>query len=257
MSNPEVNRPVYFSQMDLYEERRLYVKRLIDGPRFGGSKAAFAKEADISPTYVSRMISDPSKPGHKRIADHLALKIEANLSLPDGSLINPSNTGRAELTRGPAKVHLLPTSSSYGRDDIEIVHWDTGGAMGRGVVLKDQPGVIQSWRVTPDWIEKNVRHYSAVKNLCVVTGFGDSMRPMFNPGDPLLVDIGVRTVDFDGVYFFRVDQEGFVKRLQRIPGEGIRVLSANRENYEAWTIKKDMDFEVFGRVLKVWCSEDF
>lgn len=72
MSNPEVNRPVYFSQMDLYEERRLYVKRLIDGPRFGGSKADFAKEADISPTYVSRMISDPSKPGHKRIADHLA-----------------------------------------------------------------------------------------------------------------------------------------------------------------------------------------
>jgi len=142
-------------------------------------------------------------------------------------------------------------------DDIEISHWDTGGAMGAGVLLKDQPGVIQSWRVSPEWLQKNVRSCSAASNLVIVTGFGDSMRPMFNPGDPLLVDVGVQSIDFDAVYFFRVDEEGFIKRLQRIPGEGIRVLSANRDHYEPWTIKKGMDFQVFGRVLKVWCSEDF
>ena len=67
----------------------------------------------------------------------------------------------------------------------------------------------------------------------------------------------VTTVDFDGLYFFRVDNEGFIKRLQRIPGEGLRVLSENRERYESWTIKQDMDFQVLGRVLKVWRSEDF
>lgn len=129
--------------------------------------------------------------------------------------------------------------------------------MGSGVVLKDQPGVIQSWRVSQEWLQKNVRSCSATSNLVIVTGFGDSMRPMFNPGDPLLVDTGVQSVEFDAVYFFRVDDEGFIKRLQRIPGEGIRVLSANRDHYDPWTIKKGMDFQVFGRVLKVWCSEDF
>lgn len=142
-------------------------------------------------------------------------------------------------------------------EDVELPQFDAGGSMGRGIVLKDQPGVIQSWRVSSEWIQKNVKSYSAKENLCIVTGFGDSMKPLFNPGDPLLVDIGVRTVDFDAVYFFRVSDEGFIKRLQRIPGEGIRVLSANRDNYEPWTVKEGMDFEVLGRVLKVWCSEDF
>lgn len=138
-----------------------------------------------------------------------------------------------------------------------INQYDTGGAMGGGLVLRDQPGVIKSWNVSQEWIQKNVRSFSAAKNLCIVTGFGDSMKPMFNPGDPLLVDTGVVLVEFDSVYFFRVGEEGFVKRLQRVPGVGIRVLSANRDNYEPWTITKEMDFQVLGRVLKVWKSEDF
>lgn len=139
----------------------------------------------------------------------------------------------------------------------QINQYDTGGAMGSGLILRDQPGVIKSWNVSQEWVQKNVRSFSAAKNLCIVTGFGDSMRPMFNPGDPLLVDLGVASVDFDSVYFFRVGDEGFVKRLQRVPGIGIRVLSANRDNYEPWTITHDMDFQVLGRVLKVWKSEDF
>lgn len=128
--------------------------------------------------------------------------------------------------------------------------------MGAGVLLRDQPGVIQSWRVSPEWLDKNVRSHTGAKNLCIVTGFGDSMRGMFEPGDPLIVDTGVRSVEFDAIYFFRVENEGFIKRLQRIPGEGIRAISENKA-YESWTIKPDMDFEVFGRVLKAWKSEDY
>ena len=82
------------------------------------------------------------------------------------------------------------------------------------------------------------------------------MKGMFNSGDPLVVDRGVTTVEFDAVYFFRVGEEGFIKRLQRIPGEGLRVLSENKK-YESWTIREGMDFEVFGRVLKAWQGEDF
>lgn len=81
------------------------------------------------------------------------------------------------------------------------------------------------------------------------------MRGLFNPGDPLLVDIGVTSVDFEGVYFFRVAEEGFVKRLQRIPGQGLLVISENTK-YRDWTVTKDMDFQVFGRVVKVWCGEE-
>lgn len=101
-------------------------------------------------------------------------------------------------------------------DGSVIPQFDTGGSMGGGVLLRDQPGVIRSWNVSPDWVSKNVRGYSDTKNLCIVTGFGDSMRPLFNPGDPLLVDIGVKVVEYDSIYFFRVENEGFIKRLNPI-----------------------------------------
>lgn len=151
----------------------------------------------------------------------------------------------------PSQPQTLASSN-----DVVICQYDTGGAMGSGVLLQDQPGVIKEWRVSDEWLRLNVHRVSSPKNLAIVTGFGDSMRGMFNPGDPLLVDTGVKTVDFDAVYFFRVGDEGFVKRLQRIPGEGIMAISENKA-YRDWTIKPGMDFEVFARVVKVWKSEDF
>lgn len=163
----------------------------------------------------------------------------------------------AALPLSPDTTEVISLAySKPASDDIEIRQFNTGGSMGDGVLLRDQPGVIQSWRVSHEWLQKNVKSHSGASNLCLVTGFGDSMRPMFEPGDPLIVDTGVKTVDFDGIYFFRVDGEGFIKRLQRIPGEGIRAISENKA-YESWTIRPGMDFEVFGRVLKAWKSEDY
>lgn len=145
-------------------------------------------------------------------------------------------------------------------DEVLIQQYDTGGAMGHGLELRDQPGIIQGWRVNPEWLERNVRAHSSANNLCIVTGFGDSMQPLFNPGDPLLVDIGVKSVEFDSVYFFRIGNDGYVKRLQRIPTENglvIRARSEHKEAYDPFDITESMDFEVLGRVLKVWRSQDF
>lgn len=57
------------------------------------------------------------------------------------------------------------------------------------------------------------------------------------------------------MYFFRFENEGYVKRLQRI-GRSILVISDN-SNYRDWQITPEDDFEVFGRVVKAWCSEEF
>lgn len=140
-------------------------------------------------------------------------------------------------------------------DEIEIQQYADGGSMGNGIVLKDQPGSIKAWSVTPEWVNKNIKNHTGISNLCIVTGFGNSMQPLYNPGDPLIIDRGIKSVDSDATYFFRVGNEGFIKLLQRIPGEGIRVISKNKD-FEAWTIKPDMDFEIFGQVLKAWCGTD-
>lgn len=156
----------------------------------------------------------------------------------------------------PAVAEPRPTYQLADDDEVAILQYDTGGRGGPGLVLRDQPGVIQRWSVSTDWLRANVPHYTSASNLYIVTGFGDSMPDTYNPGDPVLVDTGVTVCDHDGVYFFRVEQEGFIKRLQRIPGQGIRVLSQNKE-YEPWTITPDMDFQVFGKVLKAWKGKTY
>lgn len=151
-----------------------------------------------------------------------------------------------------APVSLLKPAS----EELVIKQYETGGSMGKGLILQgDQPGIIRNMIVTREWAQKNLRAHTGLQNLCIVTGFGDSMKPLFNPGDPLIVDQGVKSCDVDAVYFFRVGDEGFIKRLQRVPGEGVWALSANKE-YKDWLIQRDADFEVFGRVLKAWKGED-
>lgn len=125
-----------------------------------------------------------------------------------------------------------------------------------GLILRDQPGVINSFQVSKKWARENIRGASSLDNISIITGFGDSMKPMFNPGDPLIVDSGIKQVDADGAYFFRIGEEGFIKKLQRIPGVGIKAISVNK-TYETWTITEDMDFEIFGRILKAWVSDDY
>lgn len=135
--------------------------------------------------------------------------------------------------------------------------------MGHGFNLTGHPpGHIKSWRVTHEWLRLNVPSHTGVKNLAIVTGFGPSMKPMFNPGDPLLVDVGVKVIDHEGVYFFRVGDEGFIKLIQRVPefdgpGVRLRVISKNPD-YPPYDLSpKNPHFEVLGKVLTVWRSEQF
>lgn len=185
--------------------------------------------------------------GRASFGEKVARSIEENAGLESDWLDQQPDGG--------VKVAVLPSSKRPGELVISQYRCK-GGGMGGGVLLRDQPGAIQSWHVTPEWVQKNVPNCTSPRNLAIVTGFGDSMRPMYNPGDPLLVDTGVKVVEFDGIYFFRVGDEGFIKRLQRVPGEGLVALSENK-SYKEWVIKDGMDFEVFARVLKVWRSEEF
>lgn len=231
----------------------------------GVSPADLARACQVKPPSVSNWLSGETKSLKAstaiRASDFLGVnqlwltegrgpKRPADETLgKDSSATTPTSIGAMTL----ATAH----SPIVGNNVVVIRHYDTGGAMGDGgVILRDQPGLIESWTVTPEWIQKNIKNCSAAANLCVVTGFGDSMRPLYEPGDPLIVDTGVKQVDFDGIYFFRVGNEGFIKRLQRIPGEGLVAISENKA-YREWTIRDGMDFEVFGRIVKAWRSEDY
>lgn len=207
------------------------------------SQARFIDDTGINQGELSGLLKS------KSFGEKEARNLEKQARMPDLYLDQPdeedSETTSLVISSIEKRKKGLLTIAQY--DDV-------GGAMGVGVVLQDQPGQITSWEVTAEWVSKNVPANTGAKNLKIITGFGDSMKGMYNPGDPLVIDVGVKLCDHDGVYFFRVGNEGFVKTLQRIPGEGIRVISENKK-YESWTIREGMDFEIMGKVLIVWKSD--
>lgn len=219
-----------------------------------GGVTALAELLQKSVSQVSQWLNGSANSGTGKargMRPSSCREIELACKKPLGWMDASHGMARKELV-----MHELNSQPPNKGDEIGIPQYDTGGSMGPGVLLRDQPGEINGWRVTPEWLQKNVRSHSGAKNLAIVTGFGDSMRGMFNPGDPLLVDRGINTFDGDAVYFFRVGDEGFIKRLQKIPGEGI-IASSENKAYRDWTIKPEMDFQVLARVIKVWQSVDF
>lgn len=232
------------------ENRRYWLKAWVE--EVGGPKA-FSLLVDTPDTHITAILK-----GRRNVGDDLAEKIERATGRDRGDMDLPPPDEVEIVTPATERFStgLISSSSVPKLRDTLIPQYATGGSMGNGLILRDQPGHITSWRVTPEWIQKNVHNITSAGNLAIVTGFGDSMKPMYNPGDPLLVDAGVREMAFDGVYFFRIGEEGFIKRLQRIPGIGIRAISENKA-YEPWDIKADMDFQVLARVVKVWRGDDY
>lgn len=181
------------------------------------------------------------------------------LATGEGEMLQPEAIDvQSRWVDEPLTIQAPDTSvSKFDAETVHIPYYDTGGAMGHGIVLRDQPGVIREMAASREWLQSNVRGYTSAANLCLVTGFGDSMRPLFMSGDPVIVDKGVTEFRGDGLYFFRADGEGFIKRLQSIPGRGLVVISEN-PSYESWNIDNaTTDFQVLGKVIKAWCGCDF
>lgn len=228
--------------MSTLQERLIEVSQGL--PR--GWKAELARACGIKPPSISDWLT-----GKTKSLEGSNLLVAANYFGVTAKWLSSGDPPKFKEESKPKNEVSQETT-----DLVVIPQFDTGGSMGDGLVLRDQPGVIKGWSVNHEWINKNIKNHSGAKNLCIVTGFGDSMKGMFNSGDPLVVDMGIKSVDYDAVYFFRVGDEGFIKRLQRIPGQGIVAISENK-SYRDWVIESHMDFEVFGRVLKAWNGEDY
>lgn len=84
---------------------------------------------------------------------------------------------------------------------------------------------------------------------------GDSMEPTIIGGDSLLIDKS-KTEVYDGrIYCVRIDGQLYAKRLQKLPPQKIKVISDNKDKYDAFYIDFtrdiDFDFAILGEV-KWW-----
>lgn len=121
--------------------------------------------------------------------------------------------------------------------------------MGRGDYAGDYPEVVQFVEVTQEWAASALRGVPPAA-IRVITGRGPSMRGVFEDGDLIFMDSRVKEFAGDAAYCFRWNGLVYIKRLQRIDKEHLRVLSANAD-YPPYDVPLS-EIEIGGRALAAW-----
>ncbi len=130
---------------------------------------------------------------------------------------------------------------------VFIPRYNVKAAAGHGSAIEgEKPMFSMSFRRY--WIENYLR--VDPRDLSVLSVKGDSMEGILNDRDVILVNHADRQPT-SGLYVLRLDEDLIVKRVQKLPGSKLKILSAN-EVYEPFVIdmnSPEVDFAVIGRVV--------
>lgn len=96
------------------------------------------------------------------------------------------------------------------------------------------------------------------KNLRIFEVVGDSMEPDFYEGDWAIADMVAGRGDFiriAGVYIVRVDDVVYIKRVEFLPQNKIKLISLNSKYSDMYPHKEGYECEILGKVCgKVHCE---
>lgn len=189
----------------------------------GWSEGELSRRSKVPQPTVHRIITGESKSPRQSNIDSIAKAL--------GVAVEFLWYGGEAKAMPPAEVRSTVADYTAAAlvDDrfIIIPRFDISASMGPGVVVPEHLEVLQQLVVDREWIRDQRLNYSALPNLVVITGFGDSMLGTFSSGDPLLVDRGVNAMDKDGIYVFTRKDHLHIKRLQFIDGDKVLVISDN------------------------------
>lgn len=128
--------------------------------------------------------------------------------------------------RPPGTGATPVSTSATDVDYVRVVDKGVEGDMGDGRINDDFPEVIRAVDYTQQYIRGLIGFVPPPGRLVLVTGRGDSMIPVINPGESLLVDTGVQSYDGDGIYLINTGNGQQIKALQD-RGDAVYVVSAN------------------------------
>lgn len=220
------------------------------------TQAALARACGIRAPSVNDWISGKTKTieGQNLLiaADYLKV-MPMWLATGKGPMRKGADGGAQPASKESNVVPIESRRKSKDSSFITIPQLDVAGSMGPGRVPPDHIEVIRDITVHLDWLKTQGLSYSKLENLAIIDGDGDSMEGTFRNGDALLVDRGITEIRTDAIYVFTLEGELFIKRLQRLTGGSLRMISDNPV-YPAIMIEGDMLAKVHiqARVLLVW-----
>lgn len=244
--------------MDTYETRRHNLQVLMDdqyGPGARGAKSKLAKRLDKQPDYISRCLYMPDKPGRKNIGEDFAREIERVFGLSRYAFDVPG-MGKSETIDVEGLPEPLAQKITSYRNIVQVERFDIAGSMGPGTEVPEVSMVVEHMGLDANWVRQNLV-YSATSNLKLISGRGDSMAPTIRNGDALLVDVGVKTVESDAIYYFEMGGRLHVKRIQRNL-DGLTIISDNTQYREIIVpAEREDDLQILAQIIYWWTGRSF
>lgn len=195
----------------------------------GISQAAFARALEISPQTLSAWLASRNRP----TVDHVARMCEV-LRVSPSWLI----TGREDSVEHQSLVC---------EDCVSIPVFDVRASCGNGQVV-ERAAVVSLIQVNKSWVNRHCGDANP-RALNVLGVTGDSMAPTLNDGDFVIIDTSATRIFTDAMYAFSLDDDLFIKRIQRV-GRDLCIISDN-DRYRSFTLTStDLEhgFKVHGRV---------
>ena len=187
---------------------------------------------------LSRLLKEPVE----KFSPRLAKEMESIASAVEQFKDKESNVIAADFSR-----------KDQGNGFIQIPQLDVKASMGLGAERPEHDILVDTMTVSVEFLKQQRISYSEPGQLALITGYGDSMEGTFSDGDVLLVDRTIDSVKIDAVYVLALNDELYIKRLQR-RGDGGYLMISDNTKYQPITIEgKDLKrFQVLGRVVMAW-----
>ncbi|MBV8667041.1 MAG: S24 family peptidase [Burkholderiaceae bacterium] len=252
--------------MDMHTVRRHNLRALIEKTTHG-SVAAFGRLYDFDESRLSQLLSDTYRSGNN-FGEKAARTLEQKIGLPmlaldaidaralrHASSIGSGTSGGigTHAAQQSVAIYAMPLERRPSRDECyEIAIYDVAASMGDGLSMPEHADVVERMTVSASWLKSHVK-FSHPDKLALITAYGDSMEGTFSDGDMLLVDRGVTDIKIDAVYVLALNDELYIKRLQRRPDGAVLMISDNKR-YAPYVIENGEreKFQVLGRVLLAW-----
>lgn len=206
-----------------------------------------------------RYFSDVAGPSHwgmtpaewpAGLTQPLSDEAMSEIGLQPPSNTQNANAGAESAVMGAPEQHLAQLRS----DAVIVKVFDARASMGLGLAQPEHDTVVDHIRLTKGWVRTHLPTISGPDSLAVLSAYGDSMSPTFADGDILLVDRGVHDIKVDAVYVLALNNELYIKRIQRRITDGAVIIKSDNPLYDPVVVENgERDgLRVLGRVVWAW-----
>lgn len=234
---------------NLYDD---FASRITEAITLAGGPSEAGRRTGVTLATLSRWKKGEADPSRTNLVK-LAEAAQVNIAwLAAGEGVMRKGEAADEAVPASSRATACPCVDTLGNPvDLEefvfVPRYNLQAAAGHGA-SSDGEKPLFSMAFRKYWIENYLRANPA--DLSVISVKGDSMEGVLNNRDVILLNLA-DTHASSGLYVLRVDGDLVVKRVQRLPGAKLHVISAN-EAYKAFEIDLNSppaDFAVIGRVV--------